>query len=89
MCFIPYISSINYHTILNATKTSYIYESIYVLLGLKMARIFSDRIRDRIRLERLKSVRIRVRILNIRYCIRIRMIKLHIYDVNIVGHVDA
>ena len=40
-------------------------------VGMKTVRIFSDRIRDRIRLEGFKSVRIRVRIFNIRYRIRI------------------
>ena len=34
-------------------------------LGMKTVRIFSDRIRNRIRLEGLRSVRIRVRISNI------------------------
>jgi len=43
----------------------------------------SDRIRDRIRLERFISVCIRVRILNIRYRIRIRILKSYIYDVDI------
>ena len=45
---------------------------------MKTVRIFSDRIRDRIRLERFRSVRIRVRIFNIRYRIRIRIFKLYI-----------
>ena len=86
MCFIPYISSINYHTILNATKTSYIYESIYVLLGLKMARIFSDRIRDRIRLMGFRSIRIRFQIFTIRYRIHIRILKSYIYDIDIQSY---
>jgi hypothetical protein len=50
---------------------------------MKTVRIFSDRIRDRIRLEGFYSVRIRVRIFNIRYRIRIRIFKSHIYDVDI------
>jgi hypothetical protein len=48
-----------------------------------MIRIFSDCIRDRIRLERFRSIHIQVRIFNIRYCIRIRILKSHIYDVDI------
>jgi len=52
-------------------------------IGMKTVRIFSDRIRDRIRLERFRSVRIRVRIFNIRYRIRIRIFKSYIYDVDI------
>jgi hypothetical protein len=48
-----------------------------------MVWIFSDRIRDRIRLKGFRSVRIRVRIFNIRYRIRIRIPKSHIYDVDI------
>ena len=55
-------------------------------VGMKTVRIFSDRIRDRIRLEEFKSVRIRVRIFNIRYRIRIRIIKSHIYDVDIQSY---
>jgi len=35
-------------------------------LGMKTVRIFSDRIRDRIRLKRFRSIRIRVRMFNIR-----------------------
>jgi hypothetical protein len=50
---------------------------------MKTVRIFSDRIRDRICLEGFRSVRIRVRIFNIRNCIRIRILKSHIYDVDI------
>jgi hypothetical protein len=50
---------------------------------MKTVRIFSDRIRDRIRLEDFRSVRIRVRIFNIRYRIRIQILKSHIYDVDI------
>jgi hypothetical protein len=50
---------------------------------MKVVRIFSDRIRDRIRLEGFRFVRIRVRIFNIRYHIRIRILKSHIYDVDI------
>jgi hypothetical protein len=52
-------------------------------LGVKMVWIFSDRIRDRIRLEGYRSVRVRVWIFNIWYRIRIRILKSHIYDVNI------
>jgi len=50
---------------------------------MKTVWIFSDRIRDRIRLEEFRSVRIRVRIFNIRYRIRIRILKLYIRDVDI------
>jgi len=50
---------------------------------MKTVRIFSDRIRYRIRLEGLRSIRIRVRISNIRYRIRIRILKSYIYDVDI------
>jgi hypothetical protein len=53
---------------------------------MKTVRIFSDRIRDRIRLEGFRSVRIRVRIFNIRYRIRIRIFKSHIYDVDIQSY---
>jgi hypothetical protein len=55
-------------------------------VGMKTVRIFSDRIRNRIRLEGLRSVRIRVRISNIRYRIRIRILKSHIYDVDIQSY---
>ena len=55
-------------------------------VGMKTVRIFSDRIRNRIRLEGLRSVHIRVRISNIRYCIRIRILKSHIYDVDIQSY---
>jgi len=55
-------------------------------LGMKTVRIFSDRIRDRIRLERFWSVRIRVRIFNIRYCIRIWILKSCIYDIDIQSY---
>jgi hypothetical protein len=51
--------------------------------GMKIVWIFSDRIRDQICLEGFRSVRIRVRIFNIRYRIRIRIPKSHIYDVDI------
>jgi hypothetical protein len=54
--------------------------------GVKMVRIFSDRIRDRIRLEGFRSVHIRVRIFNIRYRIRIQILKSHIYDVDIQSY---
>jgi len=50
---------------------------------MKIVRIFSDRIRYRIRLEGFISVRIRVRIFNIRYRIRIQILKSYIYDVDI------
>ena len=53
-------------------------------VGMKTVRIFSDRIRNRIRLEGLRSVRIRVWISNIWY--RIRILKLHIYDVDIQSY---
>jgi len=53
---------------------------------MKTVRIFSDRIRDRICLEGFKSVRIRVRIFNIRYRIRIRIFKSYIYDVDIQSY---
>ena len=43
----------------------------WVRVGMKMVQIFSDRIRDRIRLEGSRSVHIRVRMFNIRYRIRI------------------
>jgi hypothetical protein len=48
-----------------------------------MVQIFFYRIRDRICLDEFGSIRIRVRIFNIRYRIHIRILKLHIYDVNI------
>jgi hypothetical protein len=51
-------------------------------IGMKTLRIFSDRIRYRIRLERFTSVRIRVRIFNIWYRIHIRIRKSYIYDVD-------
>jgi hypothetical protein len=51
--------------------------------GWKWYGYFSNRIRDRIRLEGFRFVRIRVRIFNIRYRIRIRIHKSHIYDVDI------
>jgi len=50
---------------------------------MKTVRIFSDRIWDRIHLEGFRSVRIWVWIFNIRYCIRIQILKSHIYDVDI------
>ena len=53
---------------------------------MKTVRIFSDRIRDRIRLEGFRSVHIRVRIFNIRHRIRIRILKSHIYDVDIQSY---
>jgi hypothetical protein len=54
--------------------------------GMKMVRIFSDCIRDRIRLEGFRSIHIRVQIFDIRYCICIRILKLHIYDVDIQSY---
>ena len=51
-------------------------------VGMKTVWIFSDRIRDRIHLEGFKSVRIRVRIFNIRYRIRLRILKSYIHDVD-------
>jgi len=59
---------------------------LHLGLGMKTVRIFSDRIRDRIRLKGFRSVRIRVRIFNIRYRIRIRILKSHIYDVDIQSY---
>ena len=52
----------------------------------KTVRIFFGRIRGRIRLEGIRYVRIRVRIFNIRYRIRIRIFKSHIYDVDIQSY---
>jgi hypothetical protein len=66
------------------TKVEYTTGVAYVWM--KTIRIFSDRIRDRIRLEGFRSVRIRVRIFNIRYCIRIRIFKSHIYDIDIQSY---
>jgi hypothetical protein len=43
--------------------------------------IFSDRIRNRIRLQGFRYVRIQVRMFNIRYRIHIRILKSYIYDV--------
>jgi hypothetical protein len=54
-----------------------------LVAGMKVVRIFFDRIRNQIRIEGFRYVRIRVRIFNIRYCIRIRILKSHIYDVDI------
>jgi len=53
---------------------------------MKTVRIFFDRIRDRIRLEGFRSVRIRVRIFNIRYRIRIRILKSYNCDVDIQSY---
>jgi len=58
----------------------------HLYVGMKAVRLFSDRIWDRIRLEGFRSVRIRVRIFNIWYCIRIRIFKLYIYDVDIQSY---
>ena len=55
-------------------------------LGMKTVWIFSDHIRDRIRLKGFRSVRIRVQIFNIQYRIRIRILKSHIYDVDIQSY---
>jgi hypothetical protein len=55
-------------------------------IRMKMVRIFFYRICDRIRLEGFKSVHIWVRIFDIWYCIRIRILKLHIYDVDIQSY---
>ena len=57
-----------------------------LLVGMKTVRIFSDRIRNRIRLEGCRCVRIRVRIFNIRYRIRIQILKSYIYDVDIQSY---
>ena len=68
---------------------NFISKAVFLLLlriGMKMVRIFSDHIRNRIRLEGLRSVRIQVRISNIRCRIRIRILKLHIYDVDIQSY---
>jgi hypothetical protein len=54
----------------------------------KTVQIFSDRIRDQIRLEGFRSIRIRVRIFNVRYRIRIRILKSHIYDVDIQSYIS-
>jgi len=53
---------------------------------MKTVRIFSDRIRDRIRLEGFRCVCIRVRIFNIQYRIRIRILKSYICDVDIQSY---
>ena len=55
-------------------------------IGVKMVQIFFDRIRDRIRLEGFRSVHIRVRVFNIWHRIRIRILKSHIYDVDIKSY---
>jgi len=55
-------------------------------LGMKTVRIFSDRIQDRIRLERFRFVCIRVRMFNIRHRIRIRILKSYIYNVDIQSY---
>jgi len=52
-------------------------------IGMKTVQIFSDCIRDQIRLEGFRSLRIRVWTFNIRYRIRIRILKSYIYDVDI------
>jgi len=56
-------------------------------LEMKTVRIFSDRIRHRIRLKGFRSIRIWVRIFNIRYCIRIRILKSYICDVDIQSYI--
>ena len=53
---------------------------------MKMVRIFFDHIRDRIRLERFRFVRMRVRMFNIWYHIRIQIFKSYIYDVDIQSY---
>jgi len=53
---------------------------------MKTVWIFSDRIQDRIRLKEFRSVHIRARIFNIRYRICIRILKSHIYDVDIQSY---
>jgi hypothetical protein len=55
----------------------------YLRPRMKVVWIFSYRIRDRIHLEGFRSVHIRVWIFNIWYCIRIRILKSHMYDVDI------
>jgi hypothetical protein len=52
----------------------------------KMVRIFFERILDRICLEKIRSVHIRVQIFNIRYRIRIRILKYHIYYIDIESY---
>ena len=52
-------------------------------LGMKTVWTFSDRIRDQIRLERFRFIRIRVWIFNIWYHIHIRILKSYIYDIDI------
>jgi len=56
---------------------------VLFVVRMKTVRIFFDRIWGRICLERFRSVRIRVRIFNIRYCIRIQILKSYIYDIDI------
>ena len=51
-----------------------------------MVRIFFDRIWDRIRLEGVRSICIWVRMFNIRYRIRITILKLYIYNVDIQSY---
>jgi hypothetical protein len=66
-----------------------VYENLFCAdcwVWMKTVQIFSDRIRDRIRLEGFRSVRIRVQIFNIRYRIRIWIFKSHIYDVDIQSY---
>jgi hypothetical protein len=55
-------------------------------LGMKTVRIFFARIRDRICLERFGSARIRVRIFNIRYRMRIRISNC-IFMMSIFNHI--
>ena len=49
----------------------------------EMVQIFFDHIREQFRLKGFRSVHIRVQIFNIRYRIRIQIIKSHIYDIDI------
>jgi hypothetical protein len=60
-----------------------LYRAPFSIVGMKTVWIFFDRIRDRIRLEGFRSIHIRVQIFNIRYRIRTRILKSHIYDVDI------
>ena len=55
-------------------------------LGMKTVWIFFNCIWDQIRLEGFRSVRIRVRIFNIRYRIRIRILKSYIYNIDIQSY---
>jgi len=89
-CAITIHSDGSAHTLLHAlhyySRLEPKHQRYLKYIGMKTVRIFSDRIRNRIRLEGLRSIRIRVRISNIRYRIRIRILKSHIYDVDIQSY---